>query len=135
MARLFSLFFTVFPAALTLAACEPASMLATGATMVSVIQSEETLTDKALSWALDKKCSIFQAARGEQYCRSKGPDLPAQYCYRNLGGITCYSQPDPNASQEIAVYATPPEPAAPATAGDSAPAPARNLRAQRVPAH
>ncbi len=135
MARLFSLFFILFPVALTLSACEPVTMITTGASIVGAIQSEETLPDLALSWALDKKCSIFQAARGEKYCQATSPGLPEQYCYRNLGGITCYSQPDPNASQEIAVYAPPPVPVGSPGAGDSAPAPARSFAAQRSPAH
>ena len=31
--------------------------------------------------------------------------MPEQYCYRNLGGITCYNQPDAHASAETEVFA------------------------------
>ena len=112
MVRLFRPFAALLPAALALAACEPASMIATGATFVSVIQSEETLSDKALSWATDQRCSIFQVARGEAYCQPSAPALPEQYCYRNLGGVTCYTRPDAQASSEVAVFAQTPKPAA-----------------------
>lgn len=97
---------------LGLAACDPASMVMTGASIVSVIQSEKTMGDNALSWALDKDCSLLQIARGEDYCQSRTPLLAEQYCYRNLGGITCYSKPDPTASAEIAVFSRPPDPPA-----------------------
>ena len=83
---------------LGLAACEPASMVMTGASIIGIIQSERTLGDKALSWALERDCSVFQIARGEEYCQSRDPALAEQYCYRNLGGVTCYSKPDPSAS-------------------------------------
>ena len=121
MARLFSPFAALLPAALALAACEPASMIATGATFVSVIQSEETLSDKALSWATDQRCSIFQVARGEPYCQPTTPALPEQYCYRNLGGVVCYTRPDVHASSDVAVFTQPPKPAA-ATAQSHPPA-------------
>lgn len=135
MARLFSPVLAVLPTVLALVSCEPVSMIATGATFVSVIQSEETVTDKALSWALDKRCSIFQVARGEQYCQKTGPDIPEQYCYRTLGSITCYAQPDPNASPEVAVFAKPPEPMAPPVLSSNAPSHARLSAPNRVPAH
>ena len=135
MARLFSPILAVLPAVLTLVSCEPVSMIATGATFVSVVQSEETMTDKALSWALNKHCSIFQVARGEQYCQNTGADIPEQYCYRTLGSITCYAQPDPNASPEVAVFAKPPEPVAPPTLGSNAASPGRAPAPNRVPAH
>jgi len=105
---------------LGLGACEPASMLMTGASVIGVIQSEQTLGDKALSWALNKECSLFQVARGEEYCQSRAPQPVEKYCYRNLGGITCYTQPDPDASPEVAVYSETPPPATPEPA---APAP------------
>ena len=135
MARLFPPVLAVLPAVFTLVSCEPVSMIATGATFVSVIQSEETMTDKALSWALDKNCSIFQIARGEQYCQKSGPDIPEQYCYRTLGSITCYAEPDPQASPEVAVFAKPPEPPAPPVQGGRAGSPGRPMAPNRVPAH
>ena len=110
MARNSLTFLALLPAALLLAACEPASMIATGATFVSVIQSEETLSDKAVSWATQERCSIFQAARGEPYCQPNAPAPPEQYCYRNLGGVICYTRPDAHASSDVAVFARPPKP-------------------------
>ena len=135
MARLFSPFAALLPAALALAACEPVSMVATGATFVSVIQSEETLSDKALSWATNQRCSIFQAARGEPYCQPAAPELPEQYCYRNLGGVTCYTRPDAHASSEVAVFAQPPKPAAGVPRSRPAPDSRGPVSMSRKPAH
>ena len=42
-------------------------MIATGASVVSVIQSEKTLGDTAVSWATNQSCSILHATRGEPY--------------------------------------------------------------------
>ena len=135
MARRFSPLAALLPVALALAACEPVSMVATGATFVSVIQSEETLSDKALSWATDQRCSIFQAARGEPYCQPVAPALPEQYCYRNLGGVTCYTRPDAHASSEVAVFAQPPKPAESPPRARPAPGPQPSGSMNRKPAH
>ena len=116
----------------SVAACEPASMVMTGASVISLLQSEQTLGDKALSWALKEDCSIFQIARGEEYCKSRAPALIEKYCYRDLGGVTCYTVPDTRASDSVAVYAfTPPAPELEAPAVASSSSPPKHYSAQR----
>ena len=80
-----------------LTGCDPASnAVLTGASVVSLMQSKKTLTDQALSWALDEDCSTLFMLRGEEYCQPRAlVDERERYCYRTLGSITCYAKPDP----------------------------------------
>jgi hypothetical protein len=106
-------------------------MVMTGASVVSVLQSEKTLGDKALSWALDEDCSVFHVARGQSYCQSRAPAPVEKYCYRNLGGTTCYSRPEPDASGETEVYAEGPPPETPSLAAPPSPASPHEFTADR----
>jgi hypothetical protein len=103
--------------ALGLAGCDPASqaMLA-GASLVTFVHTDKTVGDHVATWALDKDCSTLTLANGEGYCR----DFPSQealaaaeaeaeaartatYCYRTLGTVSCYSQPDEMVSSAVRV--------------------------------
>jgi hypothetical protein len=100
------------PLLLGLAACDPASqaMLA-GASLVSFVHTDKTIGDHVATWAFDQDCSTLTLANGEGYCRDRvteeelaareagaRAELAATYCYRTLGAISCYRQPDPAAS-------------------------------------
>jgi len=103
--------------AVGLAACDPASqaMLA-GASLVTFVHSDKTIGDHVATWAFDQDCSTLSLANGEGYCRDHVSDeelaaadaqaeaeLAATYCYRTLGAISCYRQPDPAASSATRV--------------------------------
>ncbi len=112
MRRALSFVFSAPLLALGLAACDPASqaMLA-GASLVSIAHTDKTLTDHVTTWAFDRDCSTLALANGEDYCRPIVTEeekaaieaeakarLAATYCYRTLGAVTCYQQPDDSAS-------------------------------------
>ena len=97
-----------------LAACDPATTAAfAGANLVAFIHTDKTAADHAASWAMKEDCSILQAAHNEPYCQ---PPQPADerrdsvaalgaslYCYRTLGGVSCYDRPDYMASGQTRV--------------------------------
>jgi len=104
--------------ALGLAACDPASqaMLA-GASLVTFVHSDKTIGDHVATWAFDKDCSTLSLANGDGYCNDlvseeelaaadaqAEAELAATYCYRTLGAISCYRQPDPTASSAARVH-------------------------------
>jgi hypothetical protein len=94
-----------------LAACDPASqaMLA-GASLVTLAHTDKTVGDHVATWAFDEDCSTLALANGEGYCRPFVTDeeraaeaeaaarQAGTYCYRTLGAVTCYRQPDEMAS-------------------------------------
>jgi hypothetical protein len=94
--------------ALGLAGCDPASQaMLTGASLVTLAHTDKTIGDHVATWALDKDCSTLTLANGEGYCHDFVDEeaqaaaegaLDAPYCYRTLGDVTCYLQPDPLAS-------------------------------------
>lgn len=103
--------------ALALAACDRASqaMLA-GASLVTYVHSDKTIGDHVATWAFDKDCSTLTLAQGEGYCKDWGSEeelaaaeaeaVAAQastYCYRTLGSVSCYREPDPHASSAVRV--------------------------------
>ena len=95
---------------LGLGACDPASQGAlVGVSLVSLIHTDKTLSDHVVSSIEDKDCSVLHVVDKEPYCQDKAgtendPDannsvaLARSYCYRTLGQISCYRQPDAMAS-------------------------------------
>jgi hypothetical protein len=98
---------------LLLAGCggEVGMMLA-GVSMVSFATTDKFLTDHAASYATGEECSSLQLEQTGAFCRTAeeiaaeqaeeearlqaaAPDI---YCYRTLAKITCYQQPDHQAS-------------------------------------
>ncbi|HMA14085.1 MAG: hypothetical protein ACM35H_08645 [Bacteroidota bacterium] len=103
--------------AVGLAACDPASqaMLA-GASLVTFVHSDKTIGDHVATWAFDKDCSTLSLANGDGYCHDfvSEEELAAAeaeavavqastYCYRTLGTVSCYREPDPSASSAARV--------------------------------
>ncbi len=64
---------------------------------VSVMASDKTLTDHAISVASGKDCSILRKEQGKTYCVEDqvNPVYPQNYCYKTIGKVTCYDRPDP----------------------------------------
>ena len=80
-----------------LGACDPVTF--TGAEAVSLMGSEKTLVDHAVSIGSGKDCSTVRKERGLTYCVEDMPQIRQNiFCYRDLGGVTCYDRPDPHAS-------------------------------------
>lgn len=105
--------------AVALAACDPTTgALFVTANVVSFVQTDKTLLDHGVSYAQGKDCSTLYWAEKKDYCRDEeeGEDIALQpasagpYCYRSIGSIVCYREPDPNASAYRLVAPAGPQP-------------------------
>lgn len=96
---------------LGLTACDPSSQaMMTGASLVSLAHTKKTLGDHFNTWAFDKDCSTLEFVNGEEYCKefedetvNAAPEK-THYCYRTLGGVSCYTKPDKSASAQTKIY-------------------------------
>lgn len=82
-----------------LAACGPETLVSTGLGLASLKTTKKTLADHAVGLVTDQDCSTLRAERGDAWCLSDEEleaRVPAQpeFCYRTIGGITCYDRPD-----------------------------------------
>ena len=81
------------------------------ASTASFIHTDKTVVDHAVSYSTDRDCSILYMANDENYCKPTEPIEPGQvaymssvlYCYRTLGGVSCYDRPDYTASSQTRV--------------------------------
>ena len=111
MKRLISGAMVLFALLFAGTACDPGTTLVVaGANVISVIDTDKTLTDHTASWVTGKDCSTREALDGRPYCQAEDiPLAPAAaeaevYCYRSIGSIVCYSEPDPLASEQMRVH-------------------------------
>lgn len=67
------------------------------AEVVSLVATGKTASDHIVSMSTGKDCSTIRAKDEGQYCVSKNPPIqrPDVYCYRSLGQVSCYREPDP----------------------------------------
>ncbi|HET6159854.1 MAG TPA: hypothetical protein VFE34_16025 [Dongiaceae bacterium] len=96
----------------TLAAV-PAAAVYAGVEGVSLNQTGKLASDHVVSAITGEDCSFLRYKDTGNYCRSAA-EIAAQeakerrdlagYCYRRRGLVTCYSTPDPTASDEIRVH-------------------------------
>jgi hypothetical protein len=83
-----------------LAACGSSSFLVLSSSLANFIQTNKLPTDFVAEWASGKECRTLVALKdGGPLCR-KSFDPPRVYqkpiyCYRTIGRITCYDEPDP----------------------------------------
>jgi len=64
----------------------------TGVTMAS----DKTIGDHLVSFQSGKDCSTVRVEQGRTYCKEDEPNpIPDVHCYRTIGDVTCYSEPDP----------------------------------------
>ena len=62
----------------------------------SVMATDKTIPDHIVSYRSGKDCSTVRTEQGRTYCREDEPNpQPVAYCYRTLGDVTCYAEPDP----------------------------------------
>ena len=92
--------------ALPLLSCDPATATAVlvGSSAASLAHTNKTVPDHIASWATGEDCSLIRYTEGDgPYCQAEGDLLQSEgeggfTCYRTLGAIDCYSEPDPAAS-------------------------------------
>jgi hypothetical protein len=84
----------VFAALLLVSACGalPPLAMIDGA---SVVGSDKTLGDNAISIYTGKNCSTIRVEQGLAYCEEdEVVPAPEAYCYRTLAKVTFYDRPD-----------------------------------------
>ena len=60
-----------------------------------VVATDKTIADHVISVASGKDCSLVRKERGMTYCKEdEVVPHPNVYCYRELGGVSCYDGPD-----------------------------------------
>lgn len=101
-----------------LAGCVGASGVVPGAAQlegVSTIATEKPFTDHVVSFFSGKNCSSIRREKGQTYCEEDELQsaAPKVYCYRALGGVTCYDRPDPFDGQRYQPLEETPPPAKP----------------------
>ena len=81
------------------------------ASTASFIHTDKTVYDHAVSWTTKRDCSVLYLANDADYCKPPEPIERSQvaymtsalFCYRTLGGVTCYDRPDYTASSQTRV--------------------------------
>ena len=90
------------------------------ASITSVVTTDKTFGDHAVSLATGDDCSTVAYSQGRKYCVDDSQALTAAdtaiygpsghygeigpFCYRTLGSVTCYNHPDPVASEDARIY-------------------------------
>ena len=94
-------------------ALTPAIAVYAGVEGLALNQTGKLASDHAVSAITGQDCSFLRYKDTGNYCRSAAEiaaseaiarrDLSA-YCYRRRGAVTCYTTPDPTATDEIRVH-------------------------------
>ncbi len=104
--------FVICASLLGLSACGGEVGLAMmGASLATFIHTDKTMIDHAVGLSTERDCSILYLARDQNYCKPPVPIEPGQvaymssalYCYRTLGGVSCYDRPDYTASSQTRI--------------------------------
>ena len=104
--------FLICASLLGLSACGgEVGLMVMGASMATFIHTDKTVVDHAVGFSTDRDCSVLYLARDEDYCKPLEPVEPSQvaymsaalYCYRTLGGVSCYDRPDYTASSQTRI--------------------------------
>ena len=86
-------------AGLSVSACDPGVFTAFEG--VSLIGTDKTVVDHVISIGSGKDCSTVRKEKGLTYSVEDTPIAQQNlYCYRDLGGVTCYDKPAPNRSTQ-----------------------------------
>ncbi len=80
-----------------------------GIEAISLIGTDKTLADHFVSFSRGKNCSTVRRQTGQTYCEEDEVTQPEEiYCYRTLGKVNCYAQPNPFDARNGTVGHTPP---------------------------
>lgn len=80
---------------LAVSACAP--LVLGPAESVSLMGTDKTLGDHIISLSSGKDCSRVRKEQGLTYCVEDMPQIRQNiYCYRDLGGVTCYDRESPH---------------------------------------
>ena len=81
----------------------------------SAVVTQKPFTDHVVSFFSGKNCSTVRREQGLTYCEEDELQSGATkvYCYRALGGVTCYDRPDPFEGQRYQPLEETPPPAKP----------------------
>jgi len=75
-------------------AVHPVTMGVTAVNVASVVATDKTVPDHVVSLVTGHDCSLVRYSTGGYYCVepmvANTPVETRLYCYRSLGGITCY---------------------------------------------
>ena len=79
----------------------------------SVVLTDKTMEDHAVSFGSGKDCSSVRSEQGLTYCKEDEPKFvpPVVNCYRTLGEVSCYDRPDPYQVNQRTVDSANPPPA------------------------
>ena len=88
---------------LALTGCTAAGVAATfaAATGASLMHTDRTLTDHAVSRYTEKDCALLHLGAGQNYCLETEEAAetaidPQTHCYRSIAEISCYTVANPN---------------------------------------
>ena len=91
----------------------PAAAVYAGVEGLSLNQTGKLASDHVASAITGEDCSFLRYKDTGNYCRSAA-EIAAQeakerrdlagYCYRRIGLVTCYTEPEPGATDEIRVH-------------------------------
>ncbi len=71
---------------------------------VTVMGTDKTMEDHIVSYTSGKDCSSIRKEQGLTYCVEDMPLVRQNlYCYRDLGGVTCYDRPSPHGGDRARV--------------------------------
>lgn len=91
--------FAALIAGISVSACDPGTLTAFEG--VSLMGTDKTVVDHVISIGSGKDCSTVRREKGLTYCVEDTPVAQQNlYCYRDLGGVTCYDKPAPNRSTQ-----------------------------------
>ncbi len=71
-----------------------ATVALVSASTASLIHTDRTLSDHAVSRYRKQDCAILHLEAGEAYCQDEpeaAPE-PVAHCYRSLAAVTCYAE-------------------------------------------
>ena len=80
---------------------------------VSLNQTGKTVSDHLASLVTGSDCSVLGYTKTGTYCRTAAEIAKEEallsrpydgYCYRQRGGVVCFTDPDPTATTELDIY-------------------------------
>lgn len=91
-----------------LAACDVTTgFVVASAATANVIAEDKLPTDYVAEWATGMDCNYIRKLDDKgPYCRAPNEELieRPRYCYRELGKVTCYANPNLHASSSTTVH-------------------------------